>query len=282
MTATFTYCWYSDALVGSKGWLEPEMQWASENKGCDGGMTHAAFADAAQLQLSLLSDLSLPYAETKTEATLLPGISSPSTSVPRSESERNKSCARRTDDAVATITGWKQAVGKDCSISSDPTHLLKIALQKQPMSVAITARGTFKEYKGGIYECPDNGDISDSSWLNHAVVLVGYGSEGAVDYWILKNSFGSSWGEKGFMRLRADKKLNCGLNIFPVVPTGAEPGNAKLTIEGGGPVRMLGLSPTTWVTIAVLTALITGGLTAFGIAVSRRRRHTMLQEAVLQ
>ena len=55
---------------------------------------------------------------------------------------------------------------------------------------------SFKHYHGGIYEgCT-------SKVTNHGVVLVGYGSENGVDYWIAKNNWGTRWGEDGFMRLR--------------------------------------------------------------------------------
>jgi cathepsin L len=280
MTATFQYCWAENGVNGAP-WLLKEMKWASENNGCDGGMTHGAFADAAILQLGLLSELVLPYTETTTDLTLVPGFRSTATHAPKSEAQRNKSCVHTSSNASATISDWTQAVGKDCGPSNDQKQLLRLALQKQPISVAINSGSTFKDYKGGIYQCPNNGDFVDSTKVDHAIVLVGYGNEGGVDYWIVKNSYGFSWGEKGFMRIAADQKINCGLSIFPVIPLGATKGAAKLVIQGGGDNLMLGLSPFMWCALAAVVTIGTAVLTFFGAIVQRRRRSAMRKDAVM-
>ena len=63
------------------------------------------------------------------------------------------------------------------------------------------AASTFKDYHGGVFSgCPYDQNIQ----LNHAVQLVGYGSDfspaGVVDYWLVRNSWGESWGENGYIR----------------------------------------------------------------------------------
>jgi len=72
---------------------------------------------------------------------------------------------------------------------------LKSAVYTQPVAIGIAAAGDFMSYSSGIFDgsCPGGRD--------HAVVLVGYGTENGKDYWILRNSWNTGWGEKGYMRI---------------------------------------------------------------------------------
>jgi hypothetical protein len=90
-----------------------------------------------------------------------------------------------------------------------PTQLAQ-ALNLGPVSVGVCASGlAFKFYKRGIIKkfcCPD---------IDHAVLAVGYGTEKGEDYWLVKNSWGASWGENGYFRLYRDMALSdegtCGI-----------------------------------------------------------------------
>ena len=71
-------------------------------------------------------------------------------------------------------------------------------LQRGPITCSIEATDHFANYSGfGIYKSPTN-----STDLNHAISLVGYGTENGVDFWIGRNSWGEFWGKSGFFRLR--------------------------------------------------------------------------------
>ncbi|TDH64798.1 uncharacterized protein CCR75_002132 [Bremia lactucae] len=256
-TQTFQYCWATENGVDGATWMQSEIIWESQNDGCNGGMTHGAFMDAAQNGWGLVTELTMPYDDAN------PASFSNSTSV----------CQTIPSEAAASITGYEQVVGLDCTVSNSCTVLLRSALQKQPIAVAITSNGGFGEYAGGFYNCPNNGDMASKNDLNHALLLVGYGTDSTVgDYWILKNSYGSSWGESGFIKLVADSKINCGLNVFPVVPTGAKAGaQASTSVDSGGDKKFVGLSPTAWITVAAATTIFTVVSTAIGIMVSHQK-----------
>lgn len=94
-------------------------------------------------------------------------------------------------------------------IFSGKEHDLKAAVATVgPISVAVDSTG-MELYKGGIYynkECRvRNKD------LDHAVLVVGYGSENGQDYWLVKNSWGTKWGLEGYIKMSRNKKNNCGI-----------------------------------------------------------------------
>jgi len=98
-------------------------------------------------------------------------------------------------------------------------HLAEVG----PLGVAVYASG-WGGYSGGIYSgCSYSSNIA----LNHAVQLVGYGSEGGKDYWIVRNSWGTRWGEDGYIRLARDAKAQCGTDTSPMDGTACQggPGN---------------------------------------------------------
>ncbi|XP_074293574.1 fruit bromelain-like [Silene latifolia] len=114
----------------------------------------------------------------------------------------------RTDSNVVFISGY--------SDFPNGANLLMQALNVQPISVSIDSHAEgFKYYSGGVY---DGGCGTD---LNHAVTAIGYGRDNASgkDYWLIKNSWGNTWGENGFMRLLRDESV-CPITLdcsYPVI-----------------------------------------------------------------
>ncbi|GLT58895.1 hypothetical protein SLA2020_317540 [Shorea laevis] len=103
---------------------------------------------------------------------------------------------------------------------------LRKAVANQPVSVAIEAGGReFQFYDSGIF----TGKCGTA--LDHGVTAVGYGTENGQDYWIVKNSWGGSWGESGYIRMErnlADTAVGkCGIAMEASYPikTGQNPPN---------------------------------------------------------
>jgi Pyruvate/2-oxoacid:ferredoxin oxidoreductase delta subunit len=87
------------------------------------------------------------------------------------------------------LTSWAYLPGGETPTVND----IKAAIYKYgPISIGVAADSSFSNYSGGIFQG------SGSTSLNHAVNLVGWGT----DHWILRNSWGSGWGENGFMRIK--------------------------------------------------------------------------------
>ncbi len=112
---------------------------------------------------------------------------------------------------VVTISGC-------VDVTANNEVALANAVAIGPVSVAIEAdTKVFQFYKSGV--------ITDSSCgtnLDHGVLVVGYGTEGTTDYWIVKNSWGSSWGENGYVRIQKTSSTNskgmCGIAMQPSYP----------------------------------------------------------------
>ena len=81
-------------------------------------------------------------------------------------------------------------------VEAGSVDAMKEADTVEPVAVAVAASLRWQFYMGGILKCALAGA------LNHGVELVGHAfQEGETPYWIVKNSWGSGWGEKGYIRL---------------------------------------------------------------------------------
>lgn len=157
---------------------------SSSNYGCSGGFMHTAFQDIIKMG-GICSNENYPYQMMKQTCNL---------NVPKIDGTK--------------ISGYDFILPQNI-------QALKNAVNKQPICVALAADSQdFRFYGGGIF---DNDNLSKR--MNHAVLLVGYEENCPVPYWIIKNSWGSEWGENGYIRIKInDGKGILGINQYGVYP----------------------------------------------------------------
>jgi C1A family cysteine protease len=155
--------------------------------GCNGGQMDGGFEYA--IDNGICSEAEEPYVSGVTE-----------------NKEKCTTCAN-----VAQFTSF-------VDVEADNQLQLKATVAQNPVSVAIEADTRyFQSYSSGILTSTDCGTD-----LDHGVLIVGYGSESNTDYWLVKNSWGISWGEEGYVKIgRSDSTSSpgiCGIAMQPSYP----------------------------------------------------------------
>ncbi|KAL8464098.1 hypothetical protein ACS0TY_033863 [Phlomoides rotata] len=87
----------------------------------------------------------------------------------------------------------------------------------RPVSVAFEVVNGFRAYESGVYTSTTCGNTPMD--VNHAVLAVGFGVENGIPYWLIKNSWGADWGDKGYFKMEMGKNM-CGVATcasYPVV-----------------------------------------------------------------
>jgi C1A family cysteine protease len=120
-------------------------------------------------------------------------------------------CQESSYPIVAKLSSYK------CTAKGSESALQDAVGNIGPVSIAIdAAMPSFSSYKSGVYaptSCPVN-------YLDHAVLAVGYNSLNGQDYWIVKNSWGTSWGQQGYIWMARNDNNLCGIaNGPPCYPT---------------------------------------------------------------
>ena len=118
----------------------------------------------------------------------------------------DEECKFDSDKVKATVDGRTNLDASEDTLAA--------AITEGPVAVAIDASHfSFQLYTGGIYDDP----MCSSTTLDHGVVCVGFGQENGVEYWIVRNSWGSSWGESGYIRMIKGSN-QCGIATMATYP----------------------------------------------------------------
>jgi len=110
--------------------------------------------------------------------------------------------------AAGAVTGFHD-------VTANSEQALMSAVQKNPVSIAVEAdKPVFQSYHSGVMTgmC--------GAQLDHGILVVGYGSESGTDYWLVKNSWGTVWGEQGYGKLERGKGRSgeCGILMAATYP----------------------------------------------------------------
>jgi len=147
------------------------------NAGCNGGWMDSAF-EYVRDNGGIDTEASYPY---------------------RAATER---CMYKAANSGATVSGFVDVQ------SGNEAALLDALSTVGPIAVAIDAsKRSFQLYTSGVYSEPR----CSSSSLDHGVLAVGYGTSGSSDYWIVKNSWGTGWGQDGYIWMTRNSNNQCGI-----------------------------------------------------------------------
>jgi cathepsin L len=147
------------------------------NMGCVGGLVHQVF-DYIKAVGGLESEDSYPY-----------------------EDDSNR-CRFNVTKAAVKVSGYTNITAKD------ENALQQAVATIGPISVNIDSNHPgFQLYKGGVYHQLFCSEIH----LDRSLLVVGYGNDTGKDYWLVKNSWGTTWGEQGYIRMTRNKKNECGI-----------------------------------------------------------------------
>ena len=151
--------------------------------GCDGASYHA-YAKWISINKKKL-----------THESLYPYLSKYTYSCPRSLEPYNQG---------AKVTDFKY------TYSGNEGMLKQLVYEHGAVVIGINTDDGFQDYEGGIFD-----SCRSAEPLGHAVTVVGYGTQGGVDYWLIKNSWGRDWGEQGYMKLKRGVGM-CGIGRYLV------------------------------------------------------------------
>ncbi|KAG2822945.1 hypothetical protein PC113_g12170 [Phytophthora cactorum] len=225
-----------------------EDNMTSSSEGCSGGM---AFLTYAYLQLAKPHGISCGSAYPYVMAT----------------NGTHPQCSSSLTANVAVA--WESNVSDYKVVAASEKALLR-AVTSGPVTANIDATGDgFRHYAGGIYDAQDC--LSDGEEVNHAVVVVGFGETDAGEkFWIIRNTWGTMWGEDGYMRIARGSSVGdygpCNLYVYADYPvnltvgsnaTSGEPSCAvpALKLEPLSVMKLLGLSGNQVVMLVLCTVL---------------------------
>lgn len=110
---------------------------------------------------------------------------------------RQRASTCQVNSYFGRTTSLERLRGPDYRVLRSESAFLQHISDTGPVIAAMHASSRFQFYKQGLF---DDSSCGRRMW-NHAVVVAGYGTANGKNYWLIRNSYGSSWGESGYMRM---------------------------------------------------------------------------------
>jgi len=147
--------------------------------GCNGAAPHAYAKWAGDRNDGLAHESSYPYLNTK------PKLTCPA--------------------SLPVYNQGAKVSGSYYTYSGDEDLLKKLVFEHGAVVATVKSKGPFGDYGGGVFSGCAAGTSTD-----HAISVVGYGTENGVAYWLIKNSWGTGWGDNGYIKLERGSGM-CGI-----------------------------------------------------------------------
>ncbi|CAL4121643.1 unnamed protein product, partial [Meganyctiphanes norvegica] len=137
-----------------------------------------------------------------------------------SNSENDEgTCNRGAYKIPYMVAGWKQVTpGND-------DHLMNALVHMGPVYISMIIGPKFKGYNSGVFSdqncrqaLEDNLEFENGGYGYHAMALIGYGAENGETYWLIKNSWGTTWGMEGYIKVSRKEENHCGISMRAVIP----------------------------------------------------------------
>jgi C1A family cysteine protease len=180
--------------------------------GCNGGFTEGAY-EYVKSAPGLTNSFNIGYQQSLTESDATVNCSTF-----QSKIDTMAGAEAQLSGGFAQVSGYTYATPACTSGSCKNQDLKKLAaaLEETPVSVCVNA-GAWNDYTGGVMTSSQCGNMG-ADYQDHCVMATGFNATAATPYWIVRNSWASTWGEMGYIYLEYSKNT-CGLADDATIPT---------------------------------------------------------------
>merc|ERR1719316_2039312 len=177
--------------------------------GCNGGFTEGAY-EYVKSAPGLANGFFIPYEQSLTESQNTKACPTAKVNAITGETEQLQG-------SYAQVSGYHYATTPCTSgaCTNQDLTAFAAALEKTPLSVCVNA-GAWNDYTGGVLTAAGCGPMG-AMYQDHCVMATGFNTNATTPYWIVRNSWASTWGEEGYIYLEMAKNT-CGLADDATIP----------------------------------------------------------------